>query len=173
MENPHGQRSLENYSPWCHKELDMTNHTITLAEQRFPSSSTNAVLERGKALNLESADSSSNSALKHSDLWKIIKLPWVQSAHLSDEDRKKVFFMIWLDTWASGLENFKFWVCKALYKCYSEVVFEIQSYMDLSFPPGFAVNSLQCAAVSSSSLFSSISSLVLYHFPSALSGFSF
>ena len=24
LENPHGQRSLEDYSPWGHKELDMT-----------------------------------------------------------------------------------------------------------------------------------------------------
>ena len=24
LENPHGQRSLEGYSPWDHKELDMT-----------------------------------------------------------------------------------------------------------------------------------------------------
>ena len=24
LENPHGQRSLLGYSPWCHKELDMT-----------------------------------------------------------------------------------------------------------------------------------------------------
>ena len=24
LENPHGQRSLVGYSPWCHKESDMT-----------------------------------------------------------------------------------------------------------------------------------------------------
>ena len=24
LENPHGQRSLAGYSPWCHKEVDMT-----------------------------------------------------------------------------------------------------------------------------------------------------
>ena len=24
LENPHGQRSLEGYSPWAHKEWDMT-----------------------------------------------------------------------------------------------------------------------------------------------------
>ena len=24
---PHGQRSLAGYSPWCHKELDMTEAT--------------------------------------------------------------------------------------------------------------------------------------------------
>ena len=24
LENPHGQKSLEGYSPWCHKELDTT-----------------------------------------------------------------------------------------------------------------------------------------------------
>ena len=24
LENPHGQRSLAGYSPWGHKELDMT-----------------------------------------------------------------------------------------------------------------------------------------------------
>ena len=67
------------------------------------------------------------------------------SAHLSDEDKKKVFFtvMIWFDTWESGWEILKFWVCKTLFKWYSEVVIEIQSHMDLSFPPGFAINSLQ------------------------------
>ena len=26
LENPHGQRSLVGYSPWGHKELDMTKH---------------------------------------------------------------------------------------------------------------------------------------------------
>ena len=24
LENPHGQRSLADYHPWCHKALDMT-----------------------------------------------------------------------------------------------------------------------------------------------------
>ena len=28
LENPHGQRSLEGYSPWCHKESDTTEHLI-------------------------------------------------------------------------------------------------------------------------------------------------
>ena len=28
LENPHGQRSLIGYSPWDHKELDMTKHSI-------------------------------------------------------------------------------------------------------------------------------------------------
>ena len=27
LENPHGQRSLVGYSPWGHKELDMTEET--------------------------------------------------------------------------------------------------------------------------------------------------
>ena len=27
LENPHGQRSLEGYSPWGHKESDMTDVT--------------------------------------------------------------------------------------------------------------------------------------------------
>ena len=27
LENPHGQRGLEGYSPWDHKELDMTEVT--------------------------------------------------------------------------------------------------------------------------------------------------
>ena len=27
LENPHGQRSLSGYSPWGHKELDMTEVT--------------------------------------------------------------------------------------------------------------------------------------------------
>ena len=26
LENLHGQRSLVGYSPWCHKEVDMTKH---------------------------------------------------------------------------------------------------------------------------------------------------
>ena len=30
-ENPHGQRSLEGYSPWGHKESDMTEHAHTHA----------------------------------------------------------------------------------------------------------------------------------------------
>ena len=29
LENPHGQRSLVGYSPWGHKELDMTEHACT------------------------------------------------------------------------------------------------------------------------------------------------
>ena len=29
LENPHGQRSLAGYSPWGHKELDMTEQLIT------------------------------------------------------------------------------------------------------------------------------------------------
>ena len=29
LENPHGQRSLAGYSPWGHKELDMTEHART------------------------------------------------------------------------------------------------------------------------------------------------
>ena len=29
LENPHGQRSLAGYSPWCHKESDMTKRTHT------------------------------------------------------------------------------------------------------------------------------------------------
>ena len=27
LENPHGQRSLVDYSPWGHKQLDTTEHT--------------------------------------------------------------------------------------------------------------------------------------------------
>ena len=27
LENPHGHRSLTGYSPWGHKELDMTEHS--------------------------------------------------------------------------------------------------------------------------------------------------
>ena len=30
LENPHGQRSLVGYSPWVHKELDMTKRTCTV-----------------------------------------------------------------------------------------------------------------------------------------------
>ena len=29
LENPHGQRSLEGYSPWGHKESDMTEQLST------------------------------------------------------------------------------------------------------------------------------------------------
>ena len=29
LENPHGQRSLAGYSPWSHKELDMTERLST------------------------------------------------------------------------------------------------------------------------------------------------
>ena len=29
LENPHGQRSLADYNPWGHRELDMTEHTHT------------------------------------------------------------------------------------------------------------------------------------------------
>ena len=29
LENPHGQRSLEDYSPWDHKESDMTEQLST------------------------------------------------------------------------------------------------------------------------------------------------
>ena len=30
LENPHGQRSLVGYSPWGHKELDVTKHSTAL-----------------------------------------------------------------------------------------------------------------------------------------------
>ena len=30
LENPHGQRSLVDFSPWGHKELDMTERLSTL-----------------------------------------------------------------------------------------------------------------------------------------------
>ena len=30
LENPHGQRSLAGYSPWGHKELDMTEQLSTV-----------------------------------------------------------------------------------------------------------------------------------------------
>ena len=35
MENPHGQRSLVGYSPWYHKELDITDQlsTATIREE--------------------------------------------------------------------------------------------------------------------------------------------
>ena len=33
LENPHGQRSLAGYSPWCHKELDMTEQQNTFTYQ--------------------------------------------------------------------------------------------------------------------------------------------
>jgi len=29
LENPHGQRNLEGYSPWGHKELGTTEHLST------------------------------------------------------------------------------------------------------------------------------------------------
>ena len=36
LENPHGQRSLVGYSPWSHKELDMTEATeLNWTEKRF------------------------------------------------------------------------------------------------------------------------------------------
>ena len=34
LENPHGQRGLAGYSPWGHKESDMTEHT----QERSPCS---------------------------------------------------------------------------------------------------------------------------------------
>ena len=38
LENPHGQRSLVGYSPWGHKESDMTERLST-AQQKTPESS--------------------------------------------------------------------------------------------------------------------------------------
>ena len=32
----HGQRSLTGYSPWCHKELDMSELTSTLYTVKIP-----------------------------------------------------------------------------------------------------------------------------------------
>ena len=34
LENPHGQRSLAGYSPWCHRELDMTKR-LSKAQQGY------------------------------------------------------------------------------------------------------------------------------------------
>ena len=33
LENPHGQRSLAGYSPWGHKESDMTKHNTARAQK--------------------------------------------------------------------------------------------------------------------------------------------
>ena len=33
LENPHGQRSLAGYSPWGHKELDMTEGLSTVRQE--------------------------------------------------------------------------------------------------------------------------------------------
>ena len=33
LENPHGQRSLEGYSPWGHKESDMTKLSTARAQK--------------------------------------------------------------------------------------------------------------------------------------------
>ena len=35
LENPHGQRSLEGYSPWSQKELDMTERLSTQKEPQI------------------------------------------------------------------------------------------------------------------------------------------
>ena len=35
LENPHGQRSMVGYSPWGHKESDMTEHTHTAIQCAF------------------------------------------------------------------------------------------------------------------------------------------
>ena len=35
LENPHGQRSLADYSPWSHRELDTTEQLNT-AQRRHP-----------------------------------------------------------------------------------------------------------------------------------------
>ena len=40
LENPHGQRSLVDYSPCSHKELDMTERLSTAQHFLSPSSST-------------------------------------------------------------------------------------------------------------------------------------
>ena len=34
LENPHGQRSLAGYSPWGHKESDMTEQLSTAQQQK-------------------------------------------------------------------------------------------------------------------------------------------
>ena len=34
LENPHGQRSLEGYSPWDHKELDMIEQLSTAQQHQ-------------------------------------------------------------------------------------------------------------------------------------------
>ena len=42
LNNHHGQRSLEGYSPWGHKELDTTKHTaqsLSVVQFGFPGSS--------------------------------------------------------------------------------------------------------------------------------------
>ena len=36
LENPHGQRSLEGYSPWGHKESDMTEQLTPSLSYLFP-----------------------------------------------------------------------------------------------------------------------------------------
>ena len=36
LENPHGQRSLVDYSPWGHKESDMTERLLLLKSDNNP-----------------------------------------------------------------------------------------------------------------------------------------
>ena len=45
LENPHEQKSLAGYSPWSHKESDMTEQLSTHTELELPINKTNIFIE--------------------------------------------------------------------------------------------------------------------------------
>ena len=53
LENPHGQRSLEGYSPWDHKESDMTEQLSTAQHIIFSSGNSASALTTQLGLKLE------------------------------------------------------------------------------------------------------------------------
>ena len=53
LENPHGQRSLEGYSPWDHKESDMTEQLSTAQHIIFSSGNSASALTTELGLKLE------------------------------------------------------------------------------------------------------------------------
>ena len=76
--NPHGQRSLESYSPWGRKELDTTEQLrtaqVALVVQNLPADAGNT---RDAALILDRRDHLEKEMATHSNIlaWKI---PWTE-----------------------------------------------------------------------------------------------
>ena len=52
LENPHGQRSMAGYSPWCRKESNMTERLSRVLSQKMPDSG-ETILVPGRATDVK------------------------------------------------------------------------------------------------------------------------
>ena len=75
LENPHGQRSLVGYSPWGHKELDMTEQLSTAQKQHVLGHKTNFI--KFKCIDIIQNMFSNHNEIKseiNNNMWKIPRM---------------------------------------------------------------------------------------------------